>query len=156
MELAFGILEKLSSTATHLIENIGTVDASGKGIVKIVVGSGTRFVESLVTSLPDLWAGSVLIFVGIALILLSIMYLGNALKAVFVGRAQNFLLAAVGKGPVTGIFSGTLVTVLVQSSSTTTSIIVPLAGSGVIGLCHVYPFTLGANIGTKTPRFWRR
>ena len=24
----------------------------------------------------------------------------------------------------------------------------PLAGSGVIGLRHVYPFTLGANIGT--------
>ena len=49
---------------------------------------------------------------------------------------------------MTGIFSGTLVTVLVQSSSTTTSIIVPLAGSGMIGLRQVYPFTLGANIGT--------
>lgn len=65
---------------------------------------------------------------GIALILLSIMYLGRVLKTVFVGRAQRFLQAAAGKGPVTGICSGTLVTVLVQSSSTTTSIIVPLAG----------------------------
>ena len=148
LELAYGILEKLSGAVTHVVENIGTVDASGKGIVKVVVGTGTRFVESLTSSLPDPWAGSVLIVGGIALILLSITYLGNALKAVFVGRAQTFLQAAVGKGPVTGIFSGTLVTVLVQSSSTTTSIIVPLAGSGVIGLRHVYPFTLGANIGT--------
>ena len=76
------------------------------------------------------------------------MYLGSALRTVFVGRARTFLQAAVGRGPVTGILSGTLVTVLVQSSSTTTSIIVPLAGSGMIGLRHVYPFTLGANIGT--------
>ena len=39
-------------------------------------------------------------------------------------------------------------TVLVQSSSTTTSLIVPLAGTGVFSLRQVYPFTLGANIGT--------
>ena len=148
LELAFGFLEKLSGAATHVIENIGPVDASGTGIVKVLVGAGTGLVESLTSSLPEMWAGSFLIVAGIAFILLSIMYLGNALKAVFVGRAQNFLQAAVGKGPVTGIFSGTLVTVLVQSSSTTTSIIVPLAGSGVIGLHQVYPFTLGANIGT--------
>ena len=148
LELTFGFLEKLSGAATHVVEDIGTVDASGKGIVKVVVGSGTRFVESLTSSLPDVWAGSVLIVGGIALILVSITYLGGALKSVFTGRAQSLLQAAVGKGPVTGIFSGTLVTVLVQSSSTTTSIIVPLAGSGVIGLRHVYPFTLGANIGT--------
>ncbi|MCE2493844.1 MAG: Na/Pi symporter [Alphaproteobacteria bacterium] len=148
LELAFGVLEKLSGAATHFIENIGTADASGKGVVKAIVGAGTRFAESLTSSLPELWAGSALIVGGIALILLSIMYLGNALKMVFVGKARNFLQAAVGRGPVTGIFSGTLVTVLVQSSSTTTSIIVPLAGSGVIGLRHAYPFTLGANIGT--------
>ncbi len=148
LELAFGLLEKLSSIATDFVENIGSVDASGEGIVKVVVGSGSRFIESLVSSLPEQWAGSVLIIVGIGLILLSIMYLGKTLKTVFVGRAQNFLLAAVGKGPLTGIFSGTLVTVLVQSSSTTTSIIVPLAGSGLIKLRQVYPFTLGANIGT--------
>ena len=148
LELAFGFLERLSGALTHVVENMGTVDGSGKGIVKVVVGSGTRFVESLTSALPDVWAGSALIVGGIALILVSIIFLGNTLKTVFAGRARNFLQAAVGKGPVTGIFSGTLVTVLVQSSSTTTSIIVPLAGSGVLGLRHVYPFTLGANIGT--------
>ena len=148
LELAFGVLEKLSGVATHMVENIGSVDASGKGIVKIAVGAGTRLVESTTASLPDLWSGTILIVVGIALILLAISYLGNALKTVFVGRARGFLQAAVGKGPITGILSGTLVTVLVQSSSTTTSIVVPLAGSGVIKLRHVYPFTLGANIGT--------
>ncbi len=148
LELAFGFLEKSSGVVTHFIENLGTVDAAGESIVKVIINFGAQFVESLVSTLPDFWAGLVLIVGGIALILLSITYLGNALKAVFAGRSQNLLQAAVGKGPVTGIFSGTLVTVLVQSSSTTTSIIVPLAGSGVIGLRQVYPFTLGANVGT--------
>jgi sodium-dependent phosphate cotransporter len=38
--------------------------------------------------------------------------------------------------------------VIVQSSTTTTSLVVPLAGAGVLTLWQVYPFTLGANIGT--------
>ncbi len=148
LELAFGVLEKLSGAATHVVESIGTVDASGKGVVKVAVGAGTRFAEQLASPLPDPWAGALLIVAGVALILISVVCLGMTLKTVFVGRARKFLQAAVGRGPVAGIFSGTLVTALVQSSSTTTSIIVPLAGSGVIGLRQAYPFTLGANIGT--------
>ena len=65
-----------------------------------------------------------------------------------VGRAKSIMHAAIGKGPISGIASGTFVTVLVQSSSTTTSLMVPLAGSGAFGLKQIYPFTLGANIGT--------
>jgi sodium-dependent phosphate cotransporter len=39
-------------------------------------------------------------------------------------------------------------TAIVQSSSVTTSLIVPLAGAGVITLRKIFPYTLGANIGT--------
>ena len=148
LELAFGFLEQLSGSLTYIVESMSAFDASGKSIVKVIVSAGTKFLVILTSPLPGLMSGIVLIISGIALILLSITFLGKALKSLFVGRAQNFLRAAVGKGPITGIFSGTIVTMLVQSSSTTTSIIVPLAGSGVIGLRHVYPFTLGANIGT--------
>ncbi|WP_029805218.1 Na/Pi symporter, partial [Vibrio parahaemolyticus] len=52
------------------------------------------------------------------------------------------------RGPIHGIVSGSLVTVLVQSSSTTTSLMVPLVGTGVLKVRDIYPFTLGANIGT--------
>ncbi|POF59805.1 sodium:phosphate symporter, partial [Vibrio vulnificus] len=52
------------------------------------------------------------------------------------------------RGPIHGIVSGSIVTVLVQSSSTTTSLMVPLVGTGVLKVRDVYPFTLGANIGT--------
>ena len=39
-------------------------------------------------------------------------------------------------------------TIMVQSSSITTSTIIPLAGAGVVSLRQLYPFTLGANLGT--------
>jgi sodium-dependent phosphate cotransporter len=38
--------------------------------------------------------------------------------------------------------------VIVQSSSITTSLIVPLAGAGAVTLRRVFAFMLGANIGT--------
>ena len=37
---------------------------------------------------------------------------------------------------------------MVQSSSITTSLVVPLAGAGVLTLRQIFSFTLGANIGT--------
>ena len=43
---------------------------------------------------------------------------------------------------------GTALTIMVQSSSITTSLVVPLAGAGVLTLRQIFPFTLGANIGT--------
>ena len=43
---------------------------------------------------------------------------------------------------------GAVITILVQSSSITTSILVPLVGSGVLTVRNAYPITLGANLGT--------
>jgi sodium-dependent phosphate cotransporter len=43
---------------------------------------------------------------------------------------------------------GVVVTVMVQSSSITTSLLVPLAGAGLITLRQAFPITIGANIGT--------
>ena len=96
----------------------------------------------------DVVMGIAFIILGIALIFVVITYIGKLLKVLMVGRAKAILHAAVGRGPVSGIFSGTAITVLVQSSSTTTSLVVPMAGSGVFSLKQIYPFTLGANIGT--------
>jgi sodium-dependent phosphate cotransporter len=41
----------------------------------------------------------------------------------------------------------------VQSSSITTSIVVPLVGAGVITLDQIYPYLLGANVGTTITAF---
>ena len=43
---------------------------------------------------------------------------------------------------------GMLLTVLVQSSSVSTSLLVPIAGLGILQLERIFPYILGANIGT--------
>ena len=43
---------------------------------------------------------------------------------------------------------GLLLTVMAQSSSITTSLVIPLAGAGLLTLRQIFPYTLGANVGT--------
>jgi sodium-dependent phosphate cotransporter len=112
----------------------------------------TRPARDLIRSatgfLPEPYNGIVQILIGIGLIFAAVYLMGKLLKQLMVGRARDILHTALGRGPIAGILAGIFVTILVQSSSATTSLMVPLAGSGVFGLDVIYPFTLGANIGT--------
>lgn len=149
LEIAFGFLEKAGAfLASHVV---GTESMSMKGFnfVKPLVKPPIKFIENnILASIPEAIAGTLMIALGILTIFFVITFIGKILKALMVGRAKAILHTAVGRGPISGIASGTLITVLVQSSSTTTSLIVPLAGNGVFSLRQIYPFTLGANIGT--------
>ncbi|MCE0555899.1 Na/Pi symporter [Motilimonas sp. E26] len=148
LELMFGLLEKLAAAAAHLL--VGSSDVSMKGLdfMKPLTKPAVGLVKDVWAFLPSNWTGIAMVITGIVIILFAVTYLGKVLKRVLVGRAKNVLHSAIGKGPVTGICSGALVTVMVQSSSTTTSLMIPLAGSGMFTTKQIYPFTLGANIGT--------
>uniref|UniRef100_A0A4W6E5Z4 Sodium-dependent phosphate transport protein 2A n=1 Tax=Lates calcarifer TaxID=8187 RepID=A0A4W6E5Z4_LATCA len=56
---------------------------------------------------------------------------------------------AILSNPVAGLVVGILVTVLVQSSSTSTSIIVSLVSSGLLDVHSAIPIIMGSNIGTS-------
>ena len=63
-------------------------------------------------------------------------------------QAESFIDNYLFKNALTAIILGIVLTIAVQSSSVTTSFIVPLVASGVISLKRAYPYTLGTNIGT--------
>lgn len=148
LEIAFGFLEKFGAWLAQPFFGANDASMSGFNFVKAATSPVVGSAKDLAHGLGDQAGGIVLILLGIGLIFLSITYIGKLLKVLMVGKAKELMHTAIGRGPLSGIFSGTLVTILVQSSSTTTSLMVPLAGSGAFGLKQIYPFTLGANIGT--------
>lgn len=148
LEMMFHPLERLASAIAGTLAGGGSYSMSGLDFMKTATKPVTGGVTSLTGGLPGAFHGIAMIVIGIALIFLSIHYIGKLLKKLMVGRAKTIMHAAIGKGPISGIASGTVVTTLVQSSSTTTSLMVPLAGSGTFTLKDIYPFMLGANIGT--------
>jgi phosphate:Na+ symporter len=67
-------------------------------------------------------------------------------------RSDPYLVAMLSSlsSPLLALAAGLLFTVLVQSSSVTTGLVVVLAGGGLISLEQSIPLLLGANIGTTT------
>ena len=80
------------------------------------------------------------------LFLVSIGLMGTAFKGFGKGFAENLIRTT--SNPFVGLFVGILATSLVQSSSTTTSIVVGMVGSGVITVSSGVYIVMGANIGT--------
>ncbi|XP_053646250.2 sodium-dependent phosphate transport protein 2A isoform X2 [Cherax quadricarinatus] len=67
------------------------------------------------------------------------------------GRTAStvFQQSQVLSNPVVGLMMGVLVTVLVQSSSTSTSIIVSMVAANFLDVATAIPIIMGANIGTS-------
>ncbi|XAW89203.1 Na/Pi symporter [Vibrio sp. CDRSL-10 TSBA] len=148
LEMMFGILEKISHWLVSPLLATGDMSMKGLNFIKPITKPVISALKDQFASFGDMLGGIALIVLGIATIFVAITVMGKLMKSLMVGRARDILKNAIGRGPLHGIFSGTVVTVLVQSSSTTTSLMVPLVGTGVLKVREVYPFTLGANIGT--------
>lgn len=106
--------------------------------------------SGLMGALPgsDVVAGTLTILLGVAMIFFAVSWLGKILQLIMVGKAKAILEKSVGGHPLTAMGAGMLVTIAVQSSSVTTSVMVPFAGSGALTTRQIYPLTLGANVGT--------
>ena len=148
LEIIFGFLEKGSAWLTTYLIGADSMSMKGFNFIKPITKPVIGELKSLLGVFPDKVAAISLIVIGIILIFVSITIIGRVLKGLMVGRAKKILHGAIGRGPISGITSGAIVTVLVQSSSTTTSLMIPLVGSGAFKPRDIYPFTLGANIGT--------
>ena len=148
LEMAFGVLEFLSGQLVAIIHTGEAMGVGGVNPIKAVTKPVTELVSESLQFLPSVYPGVAKIFIGILLIVASITYMGKIMKSLMVGKAKALLHKSIGQGPLSGIASGAIVTVLVQSSSTTTSLMVPLVGAGVLKARDIYPFTLGANVGT--------
>lgn len=80
------------------------------------------------------------------LFLVSLGFISNSLT-VLTGKSAGQLFED-NQSPIVGLMIGVLATVLVQSSSTTTSIIVTLVANKVLQVQIAVPMIMGVNIGT--------
>jgi len=89
-----------------------------------------------------------LLILALALLFLSLSYLVKTLKHRLTGRIERFFDKVLFKTAGRAMVLGFVLTALLQSSSMTTSLAVPLAGAGFLTLQQVFPYALGANVGT--------
>jgi len=92
--------------------------------------------------------GIAVLVTGLAALFIALRYLVVLLKSLVMGKSEVFLHKYIFGSPAAAMLCGMVLTVMVQSSSVTTSVAVPLVGAGILSVRQIFPYTLGANVGT--------
>ncbi len=149
IELATGVLSKTAEALTKVF--LGGSGATFESPIKQAVKDPASWVESGWEALgvSGNVLGALLIVTGLAFIFLALAFITKNMRALVADRVEASINAFLSRGGgVTAMALGLVITVAVQSSSITTSVMIPLAASGVVALANIYPVTLGANVGT--------
>lgn len=163
-----------SSGATTVMEvsfvNAGIMTLEKSVGITFGANIGTTITSQLV-SLKLTAVAPFIIFIGAAIIMFGKKPILRKVAEVIFGFGAlflgiNFMTGALGtlqdfptimgvfaslENPVIAVLVGFILTVIVQSSSVTVSVLVLLADSGLVGLAACIYFILGANIGSCTP-----
>ena len=92
--------------------------------------------------------GQVLILIGsLGIFLYGMKLMSSALQKV-AGQRMREILSAMTSNRIKGVFTGFLVTTVIQSSSATTVMIISFVNAGLISLIGAIGVIMGANIGT--------
>ena len=146
LQLAFDIV----GVSSHIVEEI----FSGYGGTKFSspLSAITKPVAKEMTHLMgDIgWLSAV---VAGLMLFIALHFMVKMLKSLVLSRVEHFFQRFVFRNGALSFILGIALTVLVQSSSITTSLVVPLIGAGVLSLVQVYPYMLGANVGTTITAF---
>ena len=88
------------------------------------------------------------LIVALGLMFSALKLLVTLAKGIIIQRSERFLHRYLFGAPILAMAFGMVITAAVQSSSITTSLIIPLVGAGILTVEQIFPYTLGANVGT--------
>jgi sodium-dependent phosphate cotransporter len=140
LELFFHILERSSLLLTRLFAGVGGISMVSP--LKLVVAPLAKKIAHFLPS-PILT-----LIVALVVLFLALRYIVRIMKRLTLTRFGVFLHDYAFGNPIRSLALGLVITSVIQSSSVTTSLLIPLAASGLLSLEQIFPFTLGANLGT--------
>ncbi len=141
LEITTGFLARTAGALERVLEGTGGVKLLNP--VKELVRPVADWIVELTGG-----SGALTLAIGIGLLIVCLKLLVDVLKSLMRNRAEQTLHRTLFRSALLAVLAGALMTVMVQSSSITTSVMVPLVGAGVVTLEQAFPFTVGANIGT--------
>eukprot|EP00980_Cylindrotheca_fusiformis_P024273 scaffold11698_cov138-Cylindrotheca_fusiformis.AAC.6 len=106
------------------------------------------FFDSQATESVDRTAGVCAFVIGLIILFICLFGLVKILQRMMMGASTRIIYKATNINGYAAMIIGAGITMLVQSSSITTSVLTPLVGVGALRLEQMLPLTLGANIGT--------
>ncbi len=152
LELATGFLSKSATWLTTVFEGqSGAVSGPSSSPIKSAIKAPVKLIEQGLEGLGlgSGWLGTLMLVIAIALLFLALVLITRNMRMLMAGRMEAGFNAMLGRGAGVGAIAlGLVITIAVQSSSITTSVLIPMVGAGILTLENAYPVTLGANLGT--------
>ena len=140
LEMLFHPIERSAVALEGLFEGAGGLRLSSP--LKAVVDPPAGFLAELIPfEIP-------LVILALTVLFLALNRMMRVMKGVLLVRLEALFEDYLFRNDGLSFGLGAIFTALVQSSSATTSLVVPLVGSGVLTVRKIYAYTLGANIGT--------
>ena len=140
IEVLFHPIERMAHIGEGLFEGVGGLKLASP--LKLVTAPT---VDAVVARIPHELP---LVLLALVALFFALNQMMVVMRGVVLGRMEALFNRVLFRNAPAAFSLGVVSTAAVQSSSTTTSLIVPLAGTGVLTLDQVYPYTLGANVGT--------
>ena len=151
IEMATGFLEKTTLWLTEPLKNIGGSGGETFNPLGPILQPALDLVHFIVGKPEEPgWVAGITALVGLFCIFCALLSLIKLLRSMMLGAAESFISNVVGKSGYIGIIIGFVITASVHSSSIVTSLLVPMAASGIMTVGQIFPITIGANIGTTT------
>ncbi|MBI83370.1 MAG: hypothetical protein CMJ81_09255 [Planctomycetaceae bacterium] len=148
LEVFTGVLQKMAqAVAVHVPRVGGKYPNPLKDVVKWLSKNIQKATEEIL-GLEQGWLALAFFLIAIGLIVMSLYYIMRVMRSLMASRIERLLNRSLGKNAFLGLIVGMLITVSVQSSSITTSLLVPLFAAGLLQLRNGLPIMIGANIGT--------
>ncbi|MFQ6611722.1 MAG: Na/Pi symporter [Fidelibacterota bacterium] len=146
LQLSTGFISKSANWLASLF--IGADTVSFKSPIKMITKPAVTWIKQLFMEQNIINPYWLLLIVALLLLFFSLRYLTVLIKSLVMVKLEAFFDSHIFKTWIRAMFFGAFITITVQSSSITTSLVVPLAGAGILRLEQIFPYTLGANIGT--------
>jgi sodium-dependent phosphate cotransporter len=141
LELLTGFLASASSFLAEALEGAGGAKLFNP--LRAIVRPASEFIKEVMGE-----SGILVLAAGVILLIVCLKLLVDLLKVLMTDRAEKILHGTIFRSGFAAVLAGLAMTVMVQSSSITTSLMVPLVGAGIITLRQFFPYTIGANIDT--------
>lgn len=141
LELSYGVLSKISIYFQEMIIGDGNIDSNFR-MDKIFDFGATRFIVDTVNNQVVVMILALVVLFG------SIKLLTSVIKKSIIGDSRSKLQRYIFEKPMKSFGWGVALTSAIQSSSVTTSLVVPLVATQNLKLRNVFPFIIGANLGT--------
>ncbi|MBD3217727.1 MAG: hypothetical protein GF310_05570 [candidate division Zixibacteria bacterium] len=141
VQIATNFLGVVASKASGIFSAVGGLKFASP--IKLI----TKPIVELIHNSP-LGIGWLDIIIALILLFIALNRIVKILKSMVLSRIEVFFDTYIFKTAIRSLILGLVLTALVQSSSITTSLIIPLAGAGILTINQIFPYTLGANVGT--------